>query len=307
MVVALGVAALAAGCSSDTPAPAPPPVISPARPVAELPLTPIAGRREVLVVGGPFMAEVYQALAAATSTAPYVKLTDMTRSYAELRPINLDLASAWQADLDQYRPAVVIAHLVFTAPLFQCQGTPEKRASCESEGYKLAFTVALSELYEQLSSEGAHVVWIGYPPLFKGRGPAVERSVVYNEIADKFAQSHADFTYIDLGTALAPEGNYASYLPEIGGAFRQARMPDGYQLCPHGAALVADQVAAVMVPDWEPNITASWVEGPWRLDPAFSDQTVTGLTGPPCDDTRSIEVKTITHLDLGRYTGDPIG
>lgn len=307
--VALVAGLTLSSCGLTEPEPLDPVTAPDVSTVSALPLGNTGAPREVLVVGGPNIHQTAKGLAAAVTSAPWIKINNEANVDVRVEPI-AETHARWAAALERFDPDVVVAQMLFDMPTLDCTGTDVEIAACETEGVRVWFEFQLAEVREHLTATGAHLIWVTYPPMAHDPDPAAraalaENIAYVNEIAADFASAHADVTVVDGWAPLALDGEYASYLPERGAAWRQARQPDGVRICPHGAALVADAVAEALVPEWRGGLDQDWVEGAWRSDDVFyvPQRDIGDVT--LCDDSRATERAYVEHLSPSQPGLDP--
>lgn len=241
-------------------------------------------RLEVLAVGNSVLAEIEPALDAALGSTGWIDVEDHTS------PLNADVTRGddpdywigeWERLVADNDPDVVVAMTSFSPTISACNATGEPcQDSTDVEG---RFTA----LVDALASSGAAVVWVQYPPVQVTADEAFSNSIqeridALGAIAAAAAETRDDLTVVDLTGPLSDDGDFTRWLADDNDRYRQVRKPDGVHLCPHGAAVAADTIAATIVADWNTGTTAPWVLDGWRTDPIF-DRNEFG-SERPCDD-----------------------
>jgi hypothetical protein len=133
---------------------------------------------------------------------------------------------------------------------------------------------AYNELVEEaigvLTARGAKILWLGMMPGGKTAEDAAVMDPIFRTLPDRHPGVVA---FGSIGSALAtPVGTYPRWIPGDDGRLLLARKPDGWHLCPDGAARVARAVTArTFELGWSPAPDLGWQEGFWRGNDRYDD------------------------------------
>jgi hypothetical protein len=168
------------------------------------------------------------------------------------RPDVLNWPVVLEKDLHQYHPGVVVIMM----------GANDDQSLLLPNGSGVATGTALwDRMYRQRvallmaegTAAGAHVLWVGLPPL---SGPAVSSTFAQhvNSIAQQEAARYHGVTYISSWTTLGgPHGSFVEY-KRVGGSVLQIRYADGVHLAPSGYDLLASSLVRPMERIWHINL-----------------------------------------------------
>ena len=116
-----------------------------------------------------------------------------------------------------------------------------------SEGWAEAYAVQVDRLLAELSGSGAHIIWVGPPPMRAPDYDAAVRDIAAIQRARVEAGGH---TFIDMRTELAgPGGAYAEYGPGETGASARLRGYDGVSFYKAGNDRMGQIVIAALERD----------------------------------------------------------
>lgn len=132
--------------------------------------------------------------------------------------------------------------------------------SCEvalgTKAWVRDYTARIRLLMEEPLAAGAHVVWVGLPPMGGGNITSKFCQQI-NKIAVTQAHELPDVTYVSSWSVLSgPHGKYTEYL-KINGTEQQIRAPDGVHLNPAGWDLLARALVKPMQQAWQVNLHSS--------------------------------------------------
>ena len=279
--------------------------------VVSLPLTATSATRTqvVVVLGGSIMNEMAIALQGALADQPWVEVYNETGAGEGVADLSEELRSRWDATLEKLDPDVVITQMALPGAIFDCIGSTDEQQECVSEGRRLYAQAQLEELRVQFTARGAHMMWVGFPPTADSPEPEAarlfdERTKDVNIGAAKWAAAHSDVTFVATRDVLGLNGVYSSYLPDGPHQWRQARKPDGIHLCPHGAALAADEIASTLIAGWEPDLNAAWVSDSWRRNDEFYHPKRDFDPPVLCTDEPAPQRLMINHASVGSPEAD---
>jgi hypothetical protein len=156
--------------------------------------------------------------------------------------------AALETDLAKYHPQVVVVMM----------GANDAQSLYEHRMYLLfgtstwwrAYSARVATFMTEATSAGAHVMWVGLPPM--GPNSSVPRGFTahLNDVFASQARSHSGVAYFSAASLLsASGGGFAEYLP-IGGSLQQVRSGDGVHLYPAGYDLLARSLVQPMERDW---------------------------------------------------------
>ncbi len=126
-----------------------------------------------------------------------------------------------------------------------------------------AYGALLDEAVSLLTSRGAHVQWLSVLP--GGTQPDAELNAVFQALAERHP---GQVDYLDVAPVFrGPDDDYPQL---INGALY--RKPDGWHLCPAGAAALATYVHLNTASlGWSPLPVDGWQVGEWMLDRRYDD------------------------------------
>ncbi len=156
-----------------------------------------------------------------------------------------------QQELDRSRPGAVI--IMMGANDDQNIAVNGQVYTPLSKGWVTAYTARVDLLMEESLAAGAHVVWVGLPPMGGGNiTNTFARGV--NAIFAAQAKAHAGVTYFSSWNVLGgPKGQFELYL-KINGQEVPVRATDGVHLDPAGWDLLADSLTKPMQQAWGVNL-----------------------------------------------------
>ena len=135
-----------------------------------------------------------------------------------------------------------------------------------------AYDRLVDEAIALLTRRGAKVLWLSGLP-----GDGAELAAINARMNPRFraaARRHPGVvSYTDVTQAMrGPDGGFPRWLPGVDGGEELIRKPDGFHLCPQGAArlarAVADEAAAVGL---GPKPVPGWEQGEWVSDTRYDD------------------------------------
>ncbi|MEY2452714.1 MAG: hypothetical protein QOD92_2288 [Acidimicrobiaceae bacterium] len=198
------------------------------------------GLQSVMVIGDSGMYDVTPALTASfTSVGAQVISTAFAGEGLTTPP---GVRDSWATTIDQYRPDLVVVMLgAWDYDWIADHGDA-------------AYQAEVDATVKMLSARGARIVWLSVLPgdaVLPGRRvQATELDRFYSALPARFP---GVVEYVDIATPLA-------------NARGDVRKPDGWHLCPDGAAAIASAVITELGID-APTLTT----GSWRADGRFDD------------------------------------
>jgi len=216
--------------------------------VAQIPAPP-APPQTVMIVGDSGMFDLTPALTAGFTTLGSQVIETAYAGEGLTRPAGV--RDGWARTVVEFQPDLVLVML-----------GPWDLEFIDENGDD-AYRAEIDETVKVLTAGGARVLWLSVLP-----GQAVlPGKFVSADLQDRFfsalpALYPGRVDYLDITGALtAADGKTPR---EIDG--RLLRKPDGWHLCPEGAAAVAREVLSHLRLG-----STAWVDGPWRSDPRYDD------------------------------------
>jgi len=232
-----------------------PPPVGPAPRIGPPPLrSPTAARPLTLLSIGDSIGEdlglghgdVFSSDSAVRVIQKAVESTGLSRSDYYNWPATLE------ADLEKYHPGIVAVMM----------GANDAQAFYQHGGYISFGTRAWWHAYEhrvalvmgEATAAGAHVVWVGLPPMGPGSTVPGGFPKQVNRVFATQAKAHPGVTYFSAASVLSSKkGGFTQYLM-IGGSLEQIRYPDGVHLAPAGYDLLARELVGPMQQAWHVNL-----------------------------------------------------
>lgn len=156
------------------------------------------------------------------------------------------------SDLRRYRPGIVVVMMgANDAQAFYDGGG--RWLSFATPAWWQAYTARVAYVMEEATTAGAHVMWVGLPPM--GPGSTVPPLFPHelNKIFRAQAHLHPGVEYFSAAQVLAnSKGGFTLY-KTIGGSIETIRSSDGVHLLPAGYDLLAQALVAPMQQDWHVN------------------------------------------------------
>lgn len=231
---------------------APPSTVTP---VTRATATQAVAPSTVMIIGDSGMFDVTPALSAGfNATGAHVVET----AYAGeglTRPAGV--RDGWAATVDEFRPDLVVVML-----------GPWDLDFIEANGDD-AYRAEIRETVTMLTAHGARVLWLSVLPgqAVLPTAPVQQGKTVREELQDRFFAAlpalYPDrVEYVDISASLTADDGTTPRVVDG----QLVRKPDGWHLCPDGAAAVAHAVLAHLRLD-----RSDWTAGSWRSDPRFDD------------------------------------
>jgi hypothetical protein len=161
------------------------------------------------------------------------------------RPDYFNWPAELQIDLANQRPQLVVVMIGANDP----QGivTPDGSIHFDQPGWDEAYSARVAAIIAEANAAGAHVLWVGMPPM---QDPGLDAALkhlnglVQAQVADT---KDGGAVYLSSVPYLGDQHHlYAAYLPDASGAVTNVRTPDGIHLTPTGGARLAAAVVAAM-------------------------------------------------------------
>jgi len=241
---------------SGATAPVPSGATAPVPSGATAPVPPVAPPRTIMIIGDSATYDAAPAIGAAFEQLGTSTVVDASFPGFGLTRNPPGWHRDWSKLIAQYRPAVVIS----------MQGGWDL-GYLHDRG-EAAYQAVLDDTLGVLTAQGAHVLWLGMLP--GGHADPAQIDPVFQ----RFAARHPGVvTYADPGPAVqAPDGTYPRWIPDETGTLILARKPDGWHVCPDGAARLARLTAGdAAAADWSPPPVDGWQTGLWRMTKRYDD------------------------------------
>lgn len=174
----------------------------------------------------------------------------------------------WQRELEQFNPDVIVM-FVGTWELGEVSQGRGQAVGPDSPGWREAYdSEVLDPWIEFITGNGAEVIWITTPAV--DNVLVNESFVPLNEAFEDAAARWDQVSFVDGGRILGhPADGYPGGEVVLFGTTLRTRQTDGLHLCPDGASLLATEVLAVLVDQYDVPVEAAWDDGAWRTSPSF--------------------------------------
>jgi len=215
-----------------------------------LPTPSEAGHLRVLVVGDSIGADLAMGLVRLLDAkGGYVTRMDARQATGLARPDYFDWERQVAADLQRFRPDVVVA--MFGANDDQGFLVRGGGVAFGTADWQQVYGQRVAGIMAEVTASGRPLLWVGMPPMKSDSLTAAMRTV--NVIFRGQALAHPGVLYVDPWVALAgTRGHYAAYLPNVSGQEELVRAADGVHLTAAGGARLAASVFTAMRTLWTP-------------------------------------------------------
>ena len=183
-------------------------------------------------LGQPLVADL-SAMGVATATLDGRIDTGLARPDYFNWPVELGV------DLANNQPQLVVVMMGANDP--QSLVGPDGSIDYGSPGWSAAYGRRVRSFIDEAKAAGAHVLWVGMPPMAQSNlnaGMQVLDSVVQAQVAADPGATYLASTDV-LGDG---HGNFTAYLPDSSGAEVNIRTPDGIHLSPSGGERLSQAV-----------------------------------------------------------------
>ena len=161
------------------------------------------------------------------------------------RPDYFNWPAELQVDLANQQPQLVVVMIGANDP----QGIVTQDGSIRfgQPGWDEAYSARVSAFIAEANAAGAHVLWVGMPPM-QDPGLDAELKHLNGLVQAQVAETkYGGAAYLSSVPALGDQHHYyTAYLPDSSGAVTNVRTPDGIHLTPAGGARLAAAVVAAM-------------------------------------------------------------
>jgi hypothetical protein len=157
------------------------------------------------------------------------------------RPDYFDWPAELQQDLVRDDPDVVVV-MIGANDAQDFLGPPD--VPFGSAQWTSMYDQRVATFMREAASRGAHVVWVGMPPM---QNPGLSADMANLDALDRAqAQSAPGVTFVSSSNVIGtPTGTYTPYL-EVNGQNVNVREPDGTHIAPGGAEILAQAVVATL-------------------------------------------------------------
>ena len=117
-----------------------------------------------------------------------------------------------------------------------------------------AYTDRVGLIMLEATNAGAHVLWVGLPPMGPGSTVPHDFPRKLNKVFAAQAHSHPGVRYFSAAAVLSSRtGGFTQYL-SVNGTLEQIRYSDGVHLAPAGYDLLARDLVQPMQQAWRVNL-----------------------------------------------------
>ena len=160
------------------------------------------------------------------------------------RPDYFNWPAELTVDLTNQQPNLVVVMIGANDP--QGLVTPDGSLRFGQPGWDAAYSARVAALIAEANAAGAHLLWVGMPPM---QDPGLDAALKHlNGLVEAQVSLTADgATYLSSDASLGDKhGNFTAFLPDASGAEVNVRTPDGIHLSPSGGARLAAGVVNAM-------------------------------------------------------------
>ncbi len=160
------------------------------------------------------------------------------------RPDYFNWPAELQIDLTNQQPNLVVVMIGANDP--QGLVTPNGSLQYGQAGWDAAYSARVAAFIAEANAAGAHVLWVGMPPM---QDPVLDAKLRHLDalVQAQVVAAKGGAAYLSSVPSLGdPHGGFASFLPNAAGAEINVRTPDGIHLSPGGGARLAAAVAEAM-------------------------------------------------------------
>jgi len=160
------------------------------------------------------------------------------------RPDYFNWPAELQIDLTNQQPNLVVVMIGANDP--QGLVTPNGSLQYGQPGWDEAYSARVAAFIAEANAAGAHVLWVGMPPM---QDPVLDAKLRHlnSLVQTEVVAAGSGAAYLSSVPSLgSPHGDFAAFLPDAAGAEINVRTPDGIHLSPGGGARLAAAVAQGM-------------------------------------------------------------
>jgi len=160
------------------------------------------------------------------------------------RPDYFNWPAELLADLANHRPQLVVVMIGANDPQSLVEGSGS--IPFGTPAWNGAYAQRVGTFIAEANAAGAHVLWVGMPPMARPDLNA-QMQVVNSVVQGQIAAHPTGATFLTSFSSLADaHGNFTAYLPDSSGAEVNIRTPDGTHLSPGGGERLSQAVMASM-------------------------------------------------------------
>jgi hypothetical protein len=156
------------------------------------------------------------------------------------RPDYFNWPAELRVDLVNQQPQLVVVMIGANDP--QGLVTTTGSISFGQPGWDAAYSARVAAFIAEANAAGAHVLWVGMPPM---QDPGLNAALVHlnSLVQAQVAADPAGASYLSSAASLGtPQGGFTAYLANGAGAEINIRTPDGIHLTPGGGGILATAV-----------------------------------------------------------------
>ncbi|HWD52283.1 MAG TPA: DUF459 domain-containing protein [Acidimicrobiales bacterium] len=160
------------------------------------------------------------------------------------RPDYFNWPAELQADLAIHHPQLVVVMMGANDP--QSLVVNGTAVAFGTPAWNAAYSARAGAFMDSATSSGAHMLWVGMPPM-AGAGLDGQMNTVNSLVQAQATARSAGVTFLSSRTVLGtPQGGYTAYLTTGSGAEVNIRTPDGIHLTPDGGEVLSQAVMNCM-------------------------------------------------------------
>ena len=156
------------------------------------------------------------------------------------RPDYFNWPAELQADLAIRHPQLVVVMMGANDP--QSMVVNGSAVAYGTDAWNVAYSARAGTFMDIATNAGAHMLWVGMPPMAGGQLDG-QMNQVNGLVQAQAASRPAGVTFLNCRTILGNgQGNYTAYLTNGAGAEINIRTPDGIHLTPDGGEVLSQAV-----------------------------------------------------------------
>ena len=164
------------------------------------------------------------------------------------RPDYFNWPAELQVDLGNDSPQLVVVMMGANDP--QSMLVDGRAVAYGTAAWDAAYAQRVGSFIDEATATGAHVLWVGMPPM---QSPQLNAEMQHINAIDaaQVAARPGRAAYLSSWNVLGgPSGTFTAYLPGPSGAEINVRTPDGTHLTPGGGQVLAEAVIAAIRTDF---------------------------------------------------------
>jgi hypothetical protein len=160
------------------------------------------------------------------------------------RPDYFNWPAELQADLAIHHPQLVVVMMGANDP--QSLVVNGTAVAFGTAAWNTAYSERAGAFMDSATSSGAHMLWVGMPPM-AGAGLDGQMNTVNSLVQAQATARPTGVTFLSSRTVLGtPQGGYTAYLTNGAGSEINIRTPDGIHLTPNGGEVLSQAVMNCM-------------------------------------------------------------